>query len=102
MPVAKGLPEKPSSKLKFESLPTYVIEMEKYIDALENWIDIRAFQDGDDEVPTIKGTANFSLELKTQEKETMQKLLDALSTLNEETIKEWIVHKYPHGYGLYE
>jgi hypothetical protein len=48
VPVVKGLPERPQT-VAFTTINEYTAALEKYVDALENWIDIRAFQDGDDE-----------------------------------------------------
>jgi hypothetical protein len=53
MPVVKGLPERPKRN-DFETSELYIVALEKYIESLENWIDIRAFQDCDDEIETKK------------------------------------------------
>jgi len=47
VPVVKGLPERPKST-DFTCSGEYMKALETYVDALENWIDVRAFQDGDD------------------------------------------------------
>jgi hypothetical protein len=99
MPVVKGLPERPKKELFYQSLPTYVLALEKYCDDLENWIDLRAFQDGDDEEPTdISKIAN----IKEQNEQLVKQLLTLFGKTNEKVLKEWIVHKWPKGIGLYE
>jgi len=85
------------------SIPTYVLELQNYITALENWIDLRAFQDGDDNEPIeIKGTADFSMEITKASEDIVKTLLTQLCMLNEKTVKEFIAHKWPKGIGLYE
>jgi len=109
MPVVKGLPERPKIKAKeynihdFNLDPftfyNYLKNLEKYCDALENWIDIRAFQDGDDEHQELKGTAEFKMSI---EKDAIPMLIKALLIANEEEVKKVILEKYPHGVGLIE
>ena len=98
MPVVKGLPERPQT-IAFTTIIEYTAALEKYVDALENWIDIRAFQDGDDEHKELKGTAEFKMSI---EKDAIPMLIKALLIANEEEVKKVILEKYPHGVGLIE
>jgi hypothetical protein len=98
MPVVKGLPERPKAK-NFQTSAEYTKAMESYTDALENWIDIRAFQDGDDEQPEIKGKADFKIKFQ---KDAIPMLLNALFLVDEAGFKKFILEKFPHGVGLIE
>ncbi len=93
MPVVKGLPERPKEK-GFKTLE-YLRALESYVDALENWIDIECFNTGADEAEEKK------LSVK-EAKNAITDLLEVVYRIDEKTLKEWIVHKYPHGAGLYE
>jgi hypothetical protein len=97
MPVAKGLPERPKKGL---SLIDYILALEKYVDDLENFIDARCFQDGDDE-DTEKEQENSVL-IKKETKDVIMDLLGVLAILDEATLKEFIAKKYPDGVGLFE
>ena len=36
------------------------------------------------------------------EKEDIWKILDILYKENESAVKEWVYHKWPHGFGLFD
>jgi hypothetical protein len=109
MPVAKGLPERPQAKnygisdtnnpqaitFNVTTFANYLKELNTYIDALENWIDIRAFQDGDDE-ETIETKVQKANELEKTRINLFNAVLTQLCIIDEKTVKEFVNHKWPN------
>ena len=106
MPVVKVLPERPKNRVGITD-QQYIAELEKYVDALENWIDlqcvvqrllfsIECFNTGADDAAESKPFT------PVEKQEFTNSILTSLCFFNEKEVKEFITHKYPHGNGLYE